>query len=207
MNHLNKLKDKLSSVKKDIKPMAEPFAEIKQTHLEKIYKFDLSSEIDANEVVNLIYKFRETVPYSNKGKTNVFAWHSDYLTHKKTSDFDPLIKIIQNKLSLIGPTNNWPCYEVTYPITESWAGIYNKTEYTVPHAHEPVQYAAVYYAKAEENCSPIVFKTLDKDLEIVPTTNTLLIFSGRARHYVPRSILDDERIIFAANFTISFSEK
>ena len=207
MNHINKLKNKLSSIKSNFKPIAEPFTEVKQTQIEKIYKFDLSSEIDANEVVNLIYKFRETVPYSNKGKTNVFAWHSDYLTHKKTSDFDPLIKIMQNKLSLIGPTNNWPWYEVTYPITESWAGIYNKTEYTVPHAHEPVQYAAVYYAKAEEDCSPIVFKTLDKDLEIVPTTNTLLIFSGRAWHYVPKSTSDNERIIFAANFVTSFSQK
>jgi len=207
MNHIDKLKSKLSSVKKDFQPMVEPFAEVNQTQIESIYKFDLSSEIDADEVVNLIYKFRENIPYSNKGKTNVFAWHSDFDTHIKTSDFNPLIKIIQEKLSLIGPTNNWPSYEVTYPIADSWAGIYNKTEYTVPHAHEPVQYAAVYYAKAEENCSPIVFKTLDKDLEIVPTTNTLLIFSGRARHYVPRSILDDERIIFAANFATSFLEK
>ena len=207
MNYIDKLKSKLSSVKKDFQPMVEPFAEVNQTQIESIYKFDLSSEIDADEVVNLIYKFRENIPYSNKGKTNVFAWHSDFDTHIKTSDFNPLIKIIQEKLSLIGPTNNWPSYEVTYPIADSWAGIYNKTEYTVPHAHEPVQYAAVYYAKAEENCSPIVFKTLDKDLEIVPTTNTLLIFSGRVRHYVPRSILDGERIIFAANFVKSFLEK
>ena len=207
MNHITKLKSKLSSVKKDFNPMTIPMVQISQTHLEKIYKFDLSSEIDANEVVNIIYKFRETVPYSNKGKTNVFAWHSNFDTHIKTSDFDSLIETIQNKLRLIGPTHDWEEYEVTYPITESWAGIYKKTEYTIPHAHEPVQYAAVYYAKAEEDCSPIVFKTLDKDLEIVPTTNTLLIFSGRAWHYVPRSTSDNERIIFAANFVTSFSQK
>jgi hypothetical protein len=207
MNHIDKLKSKLSSVKKDFKPITEPFTEVKQTQVEKIYKFDLSSEIDANEVVNLIYKFRETVPYSNKGKTTVFAWHSHFDTHKKTSNFDPLIKIIQEKLNSVGPTYMWPEYEVTYPILESWAGIYKKTEYTIPHAHEPMQYAAVYYAKAEENCSPIVFKNSKKDLEIVPTTNTLLIFSGRAWHYVSKSTSDDERIIFAANFVISVTKK
>ena len=208
MNHITKLKDKLFSVSNKTEPQTtKPWATIKQVQDEKIYKFDLSSEIDANEVVNLIYKFRENVPYSNEGKTNVFAWHSNFDTHKKTSDFDSLIKIMQDKLSLIGPTHNWPWYEVTYPILESWAGIYKKTEFTVPHTHEPVNYAAVYYAKANRNCSPIVFKTLNKDLEIVPTTGTLLIFSGRANHYVPRSILDDERIMFAANFLISFNKK
>ena len=207
MNHIDKLKSKLASVKSNFKHIAEPFTEVKQPQVEKIYKFDLSSEIDANEVVNLIYKFRETVPYSNKGKTNVFAWHSDYFTHIKTSDFDPLIKIIQEKLNSVGPTYKFPRYEVTYPILESWAGIYKKTEYTIPHAHGDVQYAVVYYAKAEEDCSPIVFKTLDKDLEIVPTTNTLLIFSGRVLHYVPKSTSDNERIIFAANFATSFLQK
>ena len=207
MNYIDKLKSKLSSVKTNFNSMTEPFAEVKQTYTENIFKFDLSSEIDANEVVSIIYKFRENFPYSYKGKTNVFAWHSDFNTHEKTSDFNPLIKIMQDKLRLSGPTHNWPLYEITYPIVESWAGIYNKTEYTELHSHGDVHYVAVYYAKAEENCSPIVFLNSKKDLEIVPTTNTLLIFSGRARHYVPRSILDDERIIFAANFTTSFLEK
>ena len=207
MNHIDKLKSKLASVKSNFKHIAEPFTEVKQPQVEKIYKFDLSSEIDANEVVNLIYKFRETVPYSNEGKTNVFAWHSDYDTHIKTSDFNPLIKIIQEKLNSVGPTYKLSRYEVTYPILESWVGIYKKTEYTVPHAHGTTHYSVVYYAKAEEDCSPIVFKTLDKDLEIFPTTNTLLIFSGRAWHYVPRSTSDNERIIFAANFVTSFLQK
>ena len=207
MNHIDKLKSKLSSIKSNFKPMAETFTEVTQPQIEKIYKFDLSSEIDANEIVNLIYKFRETFPYSNKGKTNVFAWHSDYFTHIKTPDFDPLIKIIQEKLNSVGPANNWPRYEVTYPIADSWAGIYKKTEYTEPHTHGFIHYAAVYYAKAEEDCSPIVFKTLDKDLKIFPTTNTLLICSGRAWHYVPKSTSDHERIFFAANFLISYTKK
>jgi hypothetical protein len=207
MNHIDKLKSKLSSIKSNVRLRAKPFTEVKQTQVEKIYKFDLSSEIDANEVVNLIYKFRETVPYSNAGKTNVFAWHSNYDTHIKTSDFDPLIKIIQEKLNSVGPTYQIPRYVATYPIADSWVGIYNKTEYTVPHEHSITHYAAVYYAKAEEDCSPIVFKNSKKDLEIVPTTNTLLIFSGRAWHYVPKSTSDHERIFFAANFVTSFSQK
>ena len=207
MNYIDKLKSKLSSVKSNFKPIAEPFTEVTQSQVEKIYKFDLSFEIDANEVVNLIYKFRENVPYSNKGKTNVFAWHSDFDTNKKTSDFDPLIEIIKNKLSSLGNKYQPENYDITYLIADSWVGIYNKTEYTIPHAHEPTHYAAVYYAKAEENCSPIVFKNSKKDLEIVPTTNTLLIFSGRTWHYVPKSTSDDERIMFAANFLISYTKK
>jgi len=205
MNYIDKLKSKLSSL--DSKTKTAPWAEVNQNHIENIYKFDLSSEIDANEVVNLIYKFRENVPYSNKGKTNVFAWHSDFDTNKKTSDFDPLIEIIKNKLSSLGNKYQPKNYDITYLIADSWVGIYNKTEYTIPHTHEPTHYAAVYYAKAEENCSPIVFKNSKKDLEIVPTTNTLLIFSGRTWHYVPKSTSDDERIMFAANFLISYTKK
>ena len=204
MNYIDKLKSKLKS---NFKPMADPFTEVTQSHIEKIYKFDLSSEIDANEVVNLIYKFRENFPYSNKGKTNVFAWHSDYFTHIKTSDFDPLIEIIKNKLSSLGKKYQPKNYDITYPIADSWVGIYKKNEFTVSHKHEPAHYSAVYYAKAEENCSPIVFKNSKKDLEIVPTTNTLLIFSSRTWHYVPKSTSDDDRIIFAANFLISYTKK
>ena len=70
-----------------------------------------------------------------------------------------------------------------------------------------MHYVAVYYAKAEENCSPIVFLNSKKDLEIVPTTNTLLICSGKVWHYVPKSTSDDERIMFAANFLMSCNKK
>ena len=210
MTHINKLKEKLASAPKKVPPLANENVTIYETvlkYVDQIYQFDLSSEIDADVIVNLIYSFRKNYPYSNEGKTNVYAWHSDFFAHKQTSDFNPLIEVIKNKLWKIDPiAQNYPDFETSFKLLESWVGIYKQTEYTVPHDHGPVKYAAVYYAKAEENCSPIVFKTTDKDMSIVPKTNTLVIFSGKAMHYVPKSTSDDDRIIFAANFTSSTLE-
>ena len=195
MNHIDKLKSKLSSIKEKILPSYE----LEQLYKDNIYQLDLSSEIDANTIVNLVYKFKEQYPIPNK--SNVFAWHSDYDTHKKTSDFDILINVIENKLKLIADTRP----EFINKVLDSWVAIYNKTEYAQWHNHSAdyCRWSVVYYAKAEENCSPIVFK----NLEIVPKTNMLLIFPSRTNHMVRKSYSDAERIIFAANLDIMLIQK
>ena len=196
MNHIDKLKKKLVSVKTTEKIL--PFYVMEQKYIDKIYKLDLSSEIDSDTIVNLIYKFKEQYPISNT--SNLFSWHSDYDTHSKTSDFDTLIVVIENKLKFI-ETNNRDGF--VNKVLDSWVAIYNKTEYAQWHSHSDnsgSRWSVVYYAKAEENCAPIVFK----DLEIVPKTNMLLIFPARAYHMVRKSHSDIERIIFAANLDIVY---
>jgi hypothetical protein len=191
MNHVDKLKNKLSNIKEKLLPTFE----LTNTYIDPIYQFDLSTEIDAGATVNLIFKYKEHYPISNK-RSNILSWNSDYDTHKKTTDFDILIKIIENKVKLIEDTRNG----FVNKVLDSWVAIYNKTEYAQWHNHSDThaKWAAVYYAKAEENCSAIVFK----NLEIVPKTNMLLIFPSRMNHMVRKSISDTERIIFAANLNL-----
>lgn len=192
MNHIDKLKSKLDSVKTTERIL--PSHEIEQKYIDKIYKLDLSSEIDSNSIVNLIFKYKEQYPISNK--SSLKTWHSEYHTHKKTSDFDTLIHVIENKLKLIDDTRD----QFVNTVFESWVAIYKRSEYAGWHNHSDnrFRWSVVYYAKAEENCAPIVFK----DLEIVPKTNMLLVFPSRAYHMVRKSQSDIERIIFSANLDI-----
>lgn len=195
MSYISKLKNKINSVEQDEIP--EPAYQITQTFVEPIYKFDLSSEIDADTIVNHVYNFKEKYPISNK--TNVHAWHSQYDTHYKTNDFDMLISTIQNKLNLIEKIFR-PNFKIDSVLLDSWVAIYNKTEYTQMHHHHKARWASVYYAKAEEHCAPIVFT----GLEIKPKTGMLLLFPGRVKHMVRKELSDIERIIFSANFDFTF---
>ena len=186
-NHIDKLKNKLLSVTK-----IEPTYEIEQTYSDPIYQFDLSSEISSSDIVKYVYDFKKTYPISRK--STIVAWHSDYDAHEKTTDFNPLIELIQIKVNLI--EDNIP--GISNKLLDSWVAIYNKSEYTKMHNHAYARWAVVYYAKAEENCAPIVFK----DLEIIPKTNMLLVFPGRMQHMVRASTSDVDRIVFAANFDL-----
>jgi len=197
MSYLNKLKTRIVSIEKHKIP--EPAYQIKQSSIEPIYKFDLSLEIDADTIVNHVYNFKEKYPISNT--TNIHAWHSHYDTHHKTNDFDELITTIKNKIYLIENFSR-PTFTLDTVLIDSWVAIYNKTEYTQIHAHHWFRWACVYYAKAEEDCAPIVFT----GVEIKPKTGMLLLFPGRTKHMVRKSTSDIERIIFAANFDLSFIE-
>ena len=171
-----------------------PFYELKQTYIDKIYQIDLSAEIDATTIVNSVYKFKEQYPMSNT--SNILSWHSDYNTHEKTRDFDTLINVIENKLTLIEKTR--PGFVNKF--LDCWVAIYNKTESAQWHNHcqdfdNTFGWAVVYYAKAEKNAAPILFK----NLEIVPKTNMLLVFPSRAYHMVRPSVSNLERIVFAGN--------
>ena len=173
-----------------------PSYELKQIYTDKIYQIDLSSEIDANTIVNSIYKFKENYPISNS--SNILSWHSNWDTHKRTTDFDILVTTIENKLKLIEETR--PGF--VNKVLDSWVAIYNKTESALWHNHcnefDNNGWAVVYYAKAEKNAAPILFK----NLEIVPKTNMLLVFPARAYHMVRESSSNIERIIFSANLNI-----
>ena len=203
MSFSDKLKTKISSIEKDLpiepgsKP--DPTYEITQSSIEPIYQFDLSEDIDATTIVNCIYNFKEKYPISNT--SNIHAWHSDYDTHRRTKDFDNLIEIIKNKLNLV--RGNRGVLNKDFIILDSWVAIYNKDDRTAWHDHGFIKWVAVYYARAEENCSPIVFN----NLKIKPKTNMLLLFPGRVRHMVERSSSDIERIIFSAGIEESYSER
>jgi Putative 2OG-Fe(II) oxygenase len=160
--------------------------------LTKVDVYDLNLDISPEQITNSILNFRTEHETSNA--SNVKAWHSDWYTHHKTKDFDTLIKIVEDRIlksvsTQISKINTVEC-------VESWAMIYKKGDSAVFHKHSDQTYAAVYYAKVEDNASPIIF---DNNLSVTPKLGTLVCFPGWLWHHVPEIIDDQERICMAFN--------
>lgn len=166
-----------------------------------IFEFDLSDEINSEEIVKLIYKHREQYPDSNT--SNVYAWHSGYRTHQQTNVFDQLIKVIEQRVDLVMRSDNNRAlkdFKMCPKVVDSWAIIYEQNDYTKWHNHTPANYSVVYYAKADENTAPLVFtRSTEHRIEIKPTTNKLVVFNGYTNHMVPKLDNENQRICFAAN--------
>ena len=179
----------------------QPVLTVTQEVESNIFEFDLSDEINAEEIVELIYKYREQYPESNT--SNVYAWHSGYRTHTQTNVFDQLIKVIEQRVDLVMRSdNNRALKDFTmYPkVVDSWAIIYEKDDHTKWHNHTPANYSVVYYAHATKDSAPLVFKkTKDANVEIEPLTNKLVVFNGYTNHMVPKLDNENQRICFAAN--------
>ena len=84
-------------------------------------------------------------------------------------------------------------------VTACWGAVYRKGDYTINHAHLPDSYSFVYYPKAEENCAPLVIQGYSYQ----PKTGYGLIFPSWADHFVPKTFLDDDRVVVAGNMEVS----
>jgi hypothetical protein len=197
MAFVDKLQNRLNHVQNFVD--CSPALTITQEIESNVFEFDLSTEINANEIVALIYKHQEQFPESNS--TNVNAWHSGYKTHTQTDVFNKLIKVIEQRVDLVMRSDNNGIlkeFKMRPCVNQSWAIIYEKDDYTKWHNHTPSNYSVVYYAQANENTAPLVFNKT-KELEIKPKTNMLVVFQGYTNHMVPKLDNDDKRICFAAN--------
>jgi hypothetical protein len=199
MAFVDKLQNRLNHVQNFVD--CEPALTITQEIESNVFEFDLSKEINAEEIVALIYKHREQFPESNV--TNVNAWHSGYRTHKQTTVFDSLIKVIEQRVDLVMRSDNDRILKdfKMYPkVVDSWAIIYEKNDHTKWHNHTPANYSVVYYARADADTAPLVFKkTKEHSIEIKPRTNMLVVFQGYANHMVPKLDNENQRICFSAN--------
>lgn len=181
-----KLKNKLAE-QRSYKPITY-YIEPKVSSIISVY--DINFDINAEQITESILTFKSKFPESNS--SNVKAWHSYYKIHHQVSDFDNLIKIVENRV-LDNLSNN---YARSVECLESWAIIYKKGDKTIRHKHSDQQYSAVYYAKAEKNPSPIIF---DDHLSIIPKTGMLICFPGWVYHSVPEITSEQERICMSFN--------
>ena len=199
MAFVDKLQNRLNHVQNFVD--CTPALTITQDIESNVFEFDLSDEINADQIVELILKFREQFPVSNT--SNVNAWHSGYRTHEQTTVFDSLIKVIEQRVDLVMRSDNnhvLKDFKMQPKVVDSWAIIYEKNDYTKWHNHTPANYSVVYYARADENTAPLVFKkTQENSIEVKPKTNMLVVFQGYTNHMVPKLDKEDQRICFSAN--------
>ncbi len=117
-------------------------------------------------------------------ETNVKATMTDWIMNWNSQPVDDFKKFI------LSSTNS-------KTISNFWANIYRKGDYTIEHDHKPHQKSVVYFLKSEPNFSPLI---LDSDPSIIkPLEGRMVIFPGSLKHSVPAHFSDETRITLAAN--------
>ncbi len=126
-------------------------------------------------------------------KTNVKAWRSDWLTHKKTSVFDELIGIMETACSSF--SQNYYQKPVNYITYNFWVAQYEKGDKTEKHDHFPSDFSCVYYIDIDNDAAPLI---IEDKLEIPVHEGLLVMFPSITEHSVPITI--GKRTCAAANF-------
>jgi hypothetical protein len=156
----------------------------------QIWKFDLTGEVDNQNLKDKILQYRKENPES--WTSNVYAWHTPFKTHRHTDIFKDIVDLITQKSNSALVTHQFYRYDVD----ECWAAIYEENDYTGPHKHLPNPYAFVYYVEADNNSSPLIF---EENYIVHPKTGMLVVFSGDATHFVPKVTGNNRRIVIAGN--------
>ena len=98
-----------------------------------------------------------------------------------------------------GEKENVPLY-----IKECWGLIYVKGNTAGVHNHWPSLWSYTYCVKANKCCSPLIFPTATKKLEIVPETGQLILFPAWIMHEVHEHTCNHERIMISGNLDVNW---
>jgi hypothetical protein len=157
----------------------------------KIYTFDLNSEIDPNQIINVCKSYDKEKLKEKLG--NVNATSSAYIFHYTTVGFEDLFSVVERKIKTIW---NFP---YTYLIYQYWFSIYSKGDSSAVHNHGWIDLACVYYASVPEGSAPLVIPTITGNISITPKPGMLVVMPGNCEHFVPSSEHEGERIVVAMN--------
>lgn len=137
----------------------------------------------------------------NSNKTNVKAQMSSYQVFDETDEYNELIKRIDKLINL----NNdklkklSPNYE--YKTQAAWTAVYREKDYTQKHRHSITHLSYVYYIKANNQSSPIIFN--EANFSITPQDDLLVVFDSHLLHEVPPCTGED-RICLAGNLIMEY---
>ena len=160
-----------------------------------IYEIDL--DIDNDQLIKDIQTHRNTFPEGEV--SNVKAWRSSYKTHQQTKIFNKYIDKILGGVEearKVDPFSFSKFQVCTYDVVDFWALMYGEGDYTIDHTHWPCTWASCYYAYADEDSSPIQYKSL----RIKPRSGMLLLWPGSLFHSVPHT--KGKRIAVSANLMV-----
>ena len=197
--------------KKTSRLTLKSFSNVKNLEKKIYYESQLGLSLKKrNRLFEIIEKDNS---WSNRQKglyfTNVHAHHTQWHLHKENVEFKELANIIENRLM----------YSVLkvplkHTVKECWGSIYEKDDYAKPHHHHPYLWAFTYYPFAPMGSSPLRFhdtvvqngKTVarfpDYVKEVFPSDDLLLLFPANTHHSVPKSLIDEKRVVIAGNMNI-----
>lgn len=172
----------------------------------------------------LIAELDEIRSSTPNGKPN--SWACDVYTtisnnctlHEKPA-FKEFSEIVMQCLSAYGELMNFPLENNNLRITECWVNVYQHGNSQEIHKHCNHVMTGVYYVKAPENCSKIMFHSPQADTMIrppimhnnnlnsmtasyQPQAGDLIVFNSALNHSVPASMTDGERISVSFNATL-----
>lgn len=170
----------------------------------KIGIFDLTYDIDSEDLIKKITEFKTKYPKSMheyaKNSTAVRAWHSDYHTHKLTSILDDLIRLKIEKIKKFIT----PMYIPN--LSDIWINWYNKDDYAKRHNHGMFMISTVFYPKIDGESSPLIFDNNNSsnflEKKIFPKTGMLVCFHSLLHHKVSIHKNHSPRLSIASNFSV-----
>jgi hypothetical protein len=187
------IRDNLKNLKQKLE--TQPKHVIIQTQKSefKIYTFDLNSEIDPNQIIDVCKSYDKENLKEKLG--NVNATSTEYIPyHTTTVGFEDLFSVVERKIKTIW---NFPYY--TYLIYQYWFSIYSKGDSSAVHHHGWIDLACVYYASVPKDSAPLVIPIIGGEISIIPKQGMLVVLPGKCEHLVPESNHDGERIVVAMN--------
>jgi hypothetical protein len=144
-----------------------------------------------DELLEQLTKDIKNTGDKQSGTTNVYAHMTDWRTRLRS--FDTLSKLVLSALDIDSKT---------VEDFEQWGLLYKDNDCAKPHAHDPADYAFVFYIDAPEGSGEIHFH--DIDYTLTPQKNMLVAFEGTAIHEVyPNTISGIERVATAGNIVLS----
>lgn len=139
------------------------------------------------------YKIGDSID-REKNYTNVKAIMSSYEIWTESDLYNPLLdKILHIVKDKIYTKIN---QDLKYDILNAWTAIYKEGHYTIKHTHIPSTISFVYYLKANDFSSPLIFE--DCKFEVKPHDDLLVLFPSYLPHSVPIHKGED-RICLAGN--------
>ncbi len=173
------------------------------------------------QLIGALDEIREETP---NGKPD--SWACDVYTtisnncalHEKIA-FKEFHQIAMQGLTAFGELMGYPLAQNNLRITECWVNIYQTGMSQEVHKHCNHIMTGVYYVKAPENCSQILFHSPQADTMIRPPIvkdnsfnsmtaayrpqpGDLVVFDSGLRHSVPTNTADGERISVSFNATL-----
>ena len=166
-----------------------------------VHTLSLNFSQHKDELISIIQNDKSRKPttdgvvYTNLFTTYRTGWyiHENYSLVKKMCEL--IDNIIVYKVSQV---------PISISTKECWGGIYHKEDYAREHHHTPYTWSWCYYVSAPEGSAPMVFPTHEEDTkgkewQIIPKDDMLIVFPGSKVHSVPKSIIDNPRIVIAGN--------
>jgi len=164
-----------------------------------LYTFDLSKEIDIDQIIANIKKLK--IKYPSSTQTNVITengWRSPYIFsyQPEIESFVDIVLFIKKQLKKINSFD--------IKLINLWTVIYGNGDLANSHNHftlwDNLAYNTVLYLTDSQ--SPIIFDTIDSKFEIYPKKGMLLVMHPLTMHSVVKVQDQSERIVLVCNFGI-----